>query len=53
MGSWTFMYQRLQKLVGGRFEIGYAGREASASPATGSPEAHKLELARLLADAFA
>jgi 2-oxoglutarate dehydrogenase E1 component len=52
MGSWTFMYPRLQKLVGPRFEVGYAGREASASPATGSSEAHKLELARLLADAF-
>ncbi len=53
MGSWTFMYQRLQKLVGSRFEVGYAGRVASASPATGSPEAHKLELSRLLAAAFA
>ncbi|HLT40126.1 MAG TPA: 2-oxoglutarate dehydrogenase E1 component, partial [Enhygromyxa sp.] len=52
MGSWTFMCPRLQTLVGDRFTIGYAGREASASPATGSPEAHKLELARLLADAF-
>ncbi|MFO7566437.1 MAG: 2-oxoglutarate dehydrogenase E1 component [Enhygromyxa sp.] len=53
MGAWGFMYPRLQKLVGERFEIGYAGRTESASPATGSPEAHKLELARLLADAFA
>jgi 2-oxoglutarate dehydrogenase E1 component len=53
MGSWTFMYPRLQQLFGPRFELGYAGREASASPATGSPEAHKLEVARLLADAFA
>jgi 2-oxoglutarate dehydrogenase E1 component len=53
MGSWTFMYPRLQKLVSGRLEIGYAGREPSASPATGSSEAHKLEVARLLADAFA
>jgi len=52
MGSWTFMYPRLQRLVGPRFEVGYAGRVASASPATGSSEAHKLELARLLADAF-
>ncbi len=53
MGSWAFMYPRLQTLVGERFAVGYAGREASASPATGSPEAHKLELARLLAAAFA
>jgi 2-oxoglutarate dehydrogenase E1 component len=53
MGAWTFMDQRLRALVGDRFTIGYAGREPSASPATGSPDAHKLELARLLDDAFA
>jgi 2-oxoglutarate dehydrogenase E1 component len=53
MGSWTFIWPRLQALVGRRFEIEYVGREESASPATGSPEAHKVEVARLLDAALA
>jgi 2-oxoglutarate dehydrogenase E1 component len=53
MGSWTFMQPRLQELVGSRFTVEYVGRVESASPATGSSEAHKVELARLLDDAFA
>ncbi|KIG14727.1 2-oxoglutarate dehydrogenase E1 component [Enhygromyxa salina] len=53
MGSWFFMQPRLQELVGKRFVIEYVGRVESASPATGSSEAHKVELARLLSDAFA
>jgi 2-oxoglutarate dehydrogenase E1 component len=53
MGSWTFISPRLQALVGRRFEIEYVGREESASPATGSPEAHKVEVARLLDAALA
>ena len=35
-----------------RTEIGYAGREASASPAVGALARHKREQARLIADAF-
>jgi 2-oxoglutarate dehydrogenase E1 component len=53
MGAWHFVMPRLYKLFGGPLSVDYAGRAESASPATGSPEAHKLELARLLADAFA
>jgi 2-oxoglutarate dehydrogenase E1 component len=53
MGSWTFIAPRIQALVGRQFEIEYVGREESASPATGSPEAHKVEVARLLDAALA
>jgi 2-oxoglutarate dehydrogenase E1 component len=53
MGSWTFIAPRLQALVGRRFEVEYVGREESASPATDSPEAHKVEVARLLDAALA
>ena len=53
MGSWTFMYPRLLELFAKTHAVGYAGRVASASPATGSSEAHKVELARLLDAAFA
>ena len=52
MGAWHFVLPRLYKLFADRMPVDYAGRAASASPATGSPEAHKLELARLLTQAF-
>jgi 2-oxoglutarate dehydrogenase E1 component len=50
MGAWTFIEPRLRKLFDR--EIGYAGRDASASPAVGSLARHKREQARLIADAF-
>ena len=55
MGAWLFMLPRLTKLLEarGQTSLAYVGRPESASPATGSSEAHKLELANLLADAFA
>ncbi|PRP91300.1 2-oxoglutarate dehydrogenase E1 component [Enhygromyxa salina] len=52
MGAWSFMQPRVQELVGSRFTIEYVGRVGSASPATGSPDAHKVELTRLLDAAF-
>jgi len=50
MGAWTFMEPRLRKMFGR--EIGYAGRNASASPAVGSLALHKREQEALIADAF-
>ncbi|MFV8749294.1 2-oxoglutarate dehydrogenase E1 component [Nannocystaceae bacterium ST9] len=51
MGAWHFMLPRLLELAAGR-KLTYVGRPESASPATGSSEAHKMEVAQLLADAF-
>jgi 2-oxoglutarate dehydrogenase E1 component len=60
MGAWLFMLPRLTKILlaestppgrEGR-SLAFAGRPESASPATGSSEAHKMEVAKLLADAF-
>ena len=51
MGAWTFMEPRLRHLSG-RAEIGYAGREASASPAVGALAIHKREQQHLIAAAF-
>ncbi|NVB39463.1 2-oxoglutarate dehydrogenase E1 component [Pseudenhygromyxa sp. WMMC2535] len=53
MGSWPFIYPRLLERFGQSHTLEYAGRAASASPATGSPEAHKVELSRVLDAAFA
>jgi 2-oxoglutarate dehydrogenase E1 component len=52
MGSWFFIRPRVQELLGRHIELEYVGRVESASPATGSSEAHKVELTRLLDDAL-
>jgi 2-oxoglutarate dehydrogenase E1 component len=52
MGAWTFMAPRLELAARGRCKIVYVGRVASASPATGSPESHKLEQELILKEAF-
>ncbi len=53
MGAWHFIYPRLLELFSSTHTVSYAGRSESASPATGSAQAHKVELKRLLADALA
>ena len=46
MGAWTFVAPRLQELMGVPFQ--YVGRDASASPATGSKLVHDHEQAELV-----
>jgi 2-oxoglutarate dehydrogenase E1 component len=46
MGGWTFVAPRLQELMG--FPFQYVGRDASASPATGSHQVHEREQAELI-----
>ncbi|HYV85815.1 MAG TPA: 2-oxoglutarate dehydrogenase E1 component [Patescibacteria group bacterium] len=48
MGAETFVRRRLQQLAGDR-HVTTVHRSASASPATGSSDSHKLEQERLLA----
>jgi 2-oxoglutarate dehydrogenase E1 component len=50
MGGYQFVRDWLQEKVGR--EIGYVGRKASASPATGYHAVHKLEQAEILSGAF-
>ena len=50
-GGWTFMFPRLLELFPGK-PIGYAGRAASASPATGSLRIHKREQQQLVLQAL-
>ena len=45
-GGWTFVAPRLQELLGSPFQ--YVGRDASASPATGSKLVHDREQAELV-----
>jgi 2-oxoglutarate dehydrogenase E1 component len=46
MGAWTFVSPRLQELLG--ISIPYVGRDASASPATGSKAVHDKEQAEIV-----
>ena len=50
MGAWPTMESRLRKLFGR--DIVYAGRDASASTATGSHAIHELEQRELVNEAF-
>jgi 2-oxoglutarate dehydrogenase E1 component len=50
MGAWNFIEPRLRKLFGR--EIAYAGRDASASTATGATAIHELEQRELINQAF-
>jgi 2-oxoglutarate dehydrogenase E1 component len=52
MGAWYYMRARLPELLGERFPLKCISRRESASPATGSLGAHKIEQARLVADAL-
>jgi 2-oxoglutarate dehydrogenase E1 component len=49
MGAWTFVAPRLQELLGQ--PVAYVGRDASASPATGSKVVHDREQAEIVAAA--
>ena len=52
MGAWRYWHERLRRRMFDRFPFELVSRPESASPATGSAQAHKLEQARLLARAF-
>ena len=51
-GAWTFVDRRLEKVMGGAKRPGYVGREAAASPATGSARAHEAQQKALVAKAL-
>ena len=50
-GPWTFVQPLLREMFPDRL-LDYAGRDASASPATGSPKMHALEEQELIEDAL-
>jgi 2-oxoglutarate dehydrogenase E1 component len=52
MGPWTFVWPRIQSMLGTRRQLRYAGRDEAASPATGSPRVHKAQLESFLESAL-
>jgi 2-oxoglutarate dehydrogenase E1 component len=51
-GAWYFINARLPAILEGRFPLRCVSRVESASPATGSEAAHKLEQQQLIDEAF-
>jgi len=52
MGAWRYLHERFGRKLFDRFPLNLVSRAESASPATGSASAHKLEQAQLVARAF-
>jgi multifunctional 2-oxoglutarate metabolism enzyme len=52
MGGWSFVRPHLEELLGEDQVLRYAGRRASASPATGSYTLHQLEQRQFLQEAL-
>lgn len=52
MGAWSFVEPRLRDLLPASVGLRYIGRDASASPATGSYAIHNLEQAKLVSEAL-
>ncbi len=52
MGAWTFVEPRLRMATGNALPLKYAGRPERASPAEGYEAAHKVEQARIIAEAL-
>ncbi len=51
MGGWTFVENRLEEIRGDK-SLKYVGRDASASPATGSYAIHNLEQEKIVNDSL-
>ena len=52
MEAWEFMSWRLERLAAGRWPVNYVGRRRSASPAEGSPAAHRKNQSMIVEYAF-
>jgi len=52
MGGWTFVRSCFEETIGDTRTLRFVGRPASASPATGSSESHKLEQDMIMRDAY-
>ena len=52
-GGWYYINATLPQFIGGRLPLSVVGRNASASPATGSKASHTFEQKRLIDEAFA
>jgi 2-oxoglutarate dehydrogenase E1 component len=52
MGAWRYMRIRFGELIAGSWPFSWISRAASASPATGSANSHRLEQQEIIDAAF-
>jgi 2-oxoglutarate dehydrogenase E1 component len=52
MGAWRFLHEKFGQHLFGRWPLALVSRPESASPATGSSGAHKIEQGKLIRRAF-
>jgi 2-oxoglutarate dehydrogenase E1 component len=52
MGAWSYIAPKLSELALPNIEIGYVGRDASASPSEGSLALHTIEQQRIIEQAL-
>jgi 2-oxoglutarate dehydrogenase E1 component len=52
MGAWTFVMPRFHEVLPNGMKLTYAGRVASASPATGYKKIHEAEQEKLVKEAL-
>lgn len=52
MGAWFFVASRFNEVLGKGQKLGYSGRQAAASPASGQKKIHDVEQERLVNDAL-
>jgi multifunctional 2-oxoglutarate metabolism enzyme len=52
MGAWTFVSERLRRVLGDRIPLRHLARDASASPASGSTKVHDREQRELVSAAL-
>ena len=50
MGAWAYIQSKLSRIIGKH--LGYIGRDASASPATGFPKIYKMQQERIITQAI-
>lgn len=52
MGAWSFVWPRIMQETAQGQQVTYAGRDASAAPATGSAKLHEMEQMLLISEAL-
>ena len=52
MGAWRYLHEKFGQHLFGRWPLALVSRPESASPATGSSGAHKIEQEKLIRRAF-
>ena len=53
MGAWSYVQERMRRVLGSKVGLRYVGRREAASPGAGSYSIHEEEEAEFVREAFA